>query len=200
MPTQTVLLTSHKGVDLHAATAVRVMQERLEGGERLVALHRCELHVLDPAAPGWSAARLLDTGRYFNPNKHHFGHFSYAGEAPCCANGGGVLPPDWPGEVEGTDLEALAGDAAALYARLLGGAPASGCTAVDVAAWSRDQEGPVTSGVLWRLVLREEPAASGVLAEALAVARTRKAGMLINPHMEDWQAAVRAGGPSGEAP
>ena len=34
--TQTTLLTSHKGVDLHAATAVRVMQRRLEGGDALV--------------------------------------------------------------------------------------------------------------------------------------------------------------------
>ena len=33
MSSPTTLLTAHKGVDLHAATAVHVMQERLDGGD-----------------------------------------------------------------------------------------------------------------------------------------------------------------------
>lgn len=198
MTTRIVLLTSHKGVDLHAATAVRVMQDRLVGGDRLAALHRCEFHVLADGTDGWSAPRLLDTGRFFNPNKHHYGLFAYTG-AGAGEDTGEPLPADWPGTVSGTDLEAFAGDTRGLYAQLLGGDPADGCTAVDVASWSRDGTGPVTSGVLWRLVLRAEPATAGALAESLAVARTRKEGLLLNPHMEAWRTAVR-GGAEGKTP
>ena len=199
MTTQTVLLTSHKGVDLHAATAVRVMHDRLAGGDRLASLHRCEFHVLADGTDGWSADRLLDTGRFFNPNKHHYGLFAHAGGGAGGDNGGGPLPADWPGKVQDTDLEALAGDAPGLYELLLGGDVPADCTAVDVAAWSRDVTGPVTSGVLWRLVLRAEPAVAGALAETLAVARTRKEGLLINPHMEAWRMAVRGNG-EGQKP
>jgi hypothetical protein len=195
---RTVLLTSHKGVDLHAATAVRVMVGRLAGGERLAALHRCEFHVLADGTTGWTAARLLDTGRFFNPNKHHYGLFVHAGSG-AGDDTGEPLPADWPGDLRDTDLEALAGDAAGLYDRLLGGVATDGCTAVDVAAWSRDDSGPVTSGVLWRLVLRAAPAEAGALAEQLAVARTRKEGLLLNPHMEAWRTAVRPG-PGRETP
>ena len=196
--TRTVLLTSHKGVDLHAATAVRVMQDRLAGGDRLAALRRCEFHVLPDGTDGWSSARLLDTGRFFNPNKHHYGLFSHSGSG-AGDDTGEPLPAAWPGEVRGTDLEALASDSAGLYDRLLGGDPPAGCTAVDVASWSRDGTGPVTSGVLWRLVLAAEPDEAGTLAETLAVARSRKEGMLLNPHMEAWRTAVRPG-PGRETP
>lgn len=190
----TILLTAHKGVDLHAATAVRVMRERLEGGDRLVALHRCELHTYgdgQTGGPGDPMARLLDNGRYFNPNKHHYGHFELAEAGPWADAGAGSLPAAWPGRLRGTDLVALAGDPAALYARLLGGPTPAGCTAVDVAAWAREQDGPVTSGVLWRLVLAVEPAEAAALGDALAVARERKRGLLINPHMEAWRTVVR---------
>ena len=68
---QTTLLTSHKGVDLHAATAVRVMQRRLEGGDALAALHRCELHTFWNEGDGRRVADLLEVGRFYNPNKHH---------------------------------------------------------------------------------------------------------------------------------
>ncbi|PIE75993.1 hypothetical protein CSA17_04515 [bacterium DOLJORAL78_65_58] len=34
MSRQNTLLTSHKGVDLHAASALLVMKDRLEGGDR----------------------------------------------------------------------------------------------------------------------------------------------------------------------
>lgn len=190
MSTQTTLLTSHKGVDLHAATAVRVMRDRLEGGERLESLHRCEMHTFRGAPAGVSLERLLDTGRYFNPNKHHFGHFELEAAA-AWPEDGGTLVSAWPGKVCGTDLDGLADDGEALYASLLGGPVPQGCTAVDVASWARDQEGPVTSGVLWRLVVQGDGAEAGALGEGLAVARTRKQGMLINPHMEAWLTVVR---------
>lgn len=190
MSSQTTLLTSHKGVDLHAATAVRVMQERLEGGDKLVALRRCEMHTFRGEPAGISLARLLDTGRYFNPNKHHFGHFELEA-APDWTDAGGALAVDWPGELLGTDVESLAGDAGGLYEQLLGGPVPDGCTAVDLVAWARDQEGPVTSGVVWRLVLTAGADEAATLGETLAVARARKQGMLINPHMEAWLAVVR---------
>ena len=72
--TQRTLLCCHKGVDLHAATAGRVMQERLRGGERLMALRRGEYYTYwdeDPA--GSRLEELLAAGRYYNPNKHHYG-------------------------------------------------------------------------------------------------------------------------------
>jgi hypothetical protein len=190
MSKQTTLLTSHKGVDLHAASAVRVMKDRLAGGDRLAALHRCELHTWWGEPAGVDMARILDTGRYYNPNKHHYGHFA-SGTDPWGSPQGGDLPAAWPGEVVGTDLGDLAADAAALYARLLGGPVPAGHAAVDVAAWSRDQDGPVFSGVLWRLVVRGGPAEAGPVGESLAVARTRKQGLLINPHMEAWLSRVR---------
>jgi hypothetical protein len=190
MSSQTTLLTSHKGVDLHAATAVRVMQDRLEGGDRLLALRRCELHTWHGEPAGVSMERLLDTGRFFNPNKHHYGHFELI-DAPAWERADNALAAVWPGTVRGTDLTAPAAGAQGLYDLLLGGAAPADAVAVDVAAWARDQEGPVTSGVLWRLVVRVPAAEALALGEHLAVARARKQGMLINPHMEAWLAVAR---------
>ncbi|RKZ15458.1 hypothetical protein DRQ50_07480 [bacterium] len=62
---------------------------------------------------------------------------------------------------------------------------------MDVVSWARDGEGPVTSGVLWRLVLSAGADEAAALGETLAVARARKQGMLINPHMEAWLTVVR---------
>lgn len=86
MSRQNTLLTSHKGVDLHAASALLVMKHRLEGGDRLVNLLRCELHAYWDEAT--TMERVLNTGRYFNPNKHHYGHF-LAG--PRMAPGSGMM-------------------------------------------------------------------------------------------------------------
>ncbi len=208
MGAQVTLLISHKGVDLHAATAARVMRDRLAGGERLVALGRAEFHTFwpqeaergagrDAAGAGESratVAALLAAGRVFNPNKHHYGHFelSFAGERwsrPGFACRGQALPAGWPGTAVATDLgRADAG----LLERLLGRA-AGEAAVVDVCAFAlAGDEGPVLSGVVWRLVLapgREEPAA---LADALTVARGASRGLLVNPHLQGWLTAVRA--------
>jgi len=193
-PSQTTLLTCHKGVDLHAATALLVMKDRLEGGHQLQGLFRCEMHTFWGEDGGWSMARLLDVGRYFNPNKHHYGHFemtisgpSWLDEAPT----GEILDPLWPGSPEATDLEPTADDGGDLYDRLLGGTAADGFTAVDVVSYPQGQEGPVLSGVLWRLVIRGDREASLEVGKKLAVASGRKEGLLVNPHMECWQAAAR---------
>jgi hypothetical protein len=198
MSTQTTLLTAHKGVDLHAATAVRVMRARLEGGDALVRLNRAECHTFwtgagAPAGGGRDAPQvrhLLENGRYFNPNKHHYGHFDLDRDNALWTDEesrGAALPAVWPGELVDTDLASAAG----LYDHLLGGGPNPDEAAVDVCAWPLGQAGPVLSGVLWRLVLRPERRDPGRLAERLVVTRTGSIGLLVNPHMEGWRVAVR---------
>jgi hypothetical protein len=191
---QTTLLTSHKGVDLNAATALLVMKDRLEGGHLLEGLFRCEMHTFRSEAGGLSIARLLDIGRYFNPNKHHYGHFELAEGGPSWMDGapaGNILPPEWPGRAEGTDLDLPVGEGGDLYHSLLGGSPAEGVAAVDVVSYPRGQEGPVLSGVLWRLLIRSDAESSFEVGCKLAVASHRKEGLLVNPHMECWLAVVR---------
>ncbi len=187
--TQTTLLTSHKGVDLHAASALLVMKERLEGGGQLEGLFRCELHCFWGTPAGWDKARLLETGRYFNPNKHHFGIYSGPSNGLSWlaeTEEGHTLPAAWPGLVQETDLEHLQDDGHGLYEALLGGSPPEGCVPFDIVSFARGQDGPVLSGVLWRLVIRGEGAAAAAVGEKLAVARHRKQGLLVNPHMESW--------------
>jgi hypothetical protein len=194
---QTTLLTGHKGVDLHAATAGRVMKDRLEGGRLLEGLFRCEMHTFWGGQGGVSIEQLLDVGRYYNPNKHHFGHFELAaGEQSWLKEepAGNLLDPRWPGAPRGTDLEpaTMATMAAGgLYDRLLGGKAGLGLTAVDVVSFPRGQDGPVLSGVLWRLLIRGGTEAALDAGRRLAVARHRKEGLLVNPHMEVWMAAAR---------
>ncbi len=192
MSRQTTLLTSHKGVDLHAATALRVMCERLDSGELLKGLFRCELHTFPTEEPGLSMERLLESGRYFNPNKHHFGHFEGSlqpGFFDSSVSGKDrVLAAEWPGPVEDTDLVV---PKEILYDALLGGAAPPDCCAVDLASFAIGQDGPLVSGVLWRLILNTEPSLAAEHGEGLAVARGRKQGLLINPHMEAWLTAVR---------
>ncbi len=192
MSAQNTLLTSHKGVDLHAATAVRVMQRHLGGGDALVALHRCELHT-SWEAPGVPAvADLLEIGRYFNPNKHHYGHFRDENAGPTwygpTVASGGVLAEGWPGVVVAASLEPAPAD---LYDRLLGGPVPAGCVAVDLVACPLGEAGPVLSGVLWRLVLVDDGRDPARLADRLAVARAGDQGLLVNPHAEGWLSAVR---------
>lgn len=189
MSLQTTLLTSHKGVDLHAASALLVMKDRLEGGDILVNLLRCELHTFWDQPTGVDVQRLLNTGRYFNPNKHHYGVFSAAnGQSPwfdCPDCRGRALPTDWPGSVTETDLTG-AENGPELYHTLLGGSPDQGHSAVDVISFELGQRGPVLSGVLWRLVLATDPGRAQEIGLNLAVARGRKQGLLVNPHMEAW--------------
>jgi len=169
------------------------MKDRLSGGDRLTGLFRCEMHTFWDEPAGVSLERLLDNGRYYNPNKHHYGHFEYAefaDAAPWPTSSAGRLDPGWPGRLCGTDL-AGAGDAADLYMRLLGGEVPPDRVAVDVAAWNREQDGPVTSGVLWRLILDVERSEAAALGDQLAIARRRKDGLLVNPHMENWRSVVR---------
>lgn len=182
-----VLVTAHKGVDLHAATARRVMRERLAGGERLADLRRCEFHAFGSAAHGGGPglAELLATGRYFNPNKHRYGHFTLVAPFPWDAGAGEGFPAGWTAGGDGAAPGAGLGD-------LLGGPAPAGHTAVDVAAWARGQEGPVVSGTLWRLVVRGDGAAALDAARLLAVARGGREGLLVNPHMECWLLAAGA--------
>lgn len=184
------MLTSHKGVDLHAASALLVMKDRLEGGHRLVNLFRSEIHTFwGENAPG-GMEKLLNTGRYFNPNKHHYGHFikdDAGGEWFNCTDcRGRMVNTDWPGNMQGTDLEMSNQKSSLLYNNLLGGLPAGDHCAVDVISFPLGQDGPVLSGVLWRLIISGDSATAMEVGQNLAVARGRKQGLLINPHMEAW--------------
>ena len=195
---QTTLLTSHKGVDLHAATAVRVMQRGLEGGDALAALHRCELHTFWDAGDGRSVAELLEVGRFYNPNKHHYGHFELETAGPSWLAGpdtgataelaGGSLADDWPGRPVASDLDLATGS---LYETLLGGPVPAEHVAVDFAAFPLGEAGPILTGVLWRLVLSDDGRAPARLADRLAVTRAGDQGLLINPHLHGWLVAVR---------
>lgn len=202
MAEQVTLLTSHKGVDLHAATARRVLRDLPGGGERLLALARAEFHTFWPetevlAGPGverLTVDRLLATGRYYNPNKHHYAHFRLAGSGgPWAGRSGGgcgaALPDGWPGTPVASDCGVVD---PGLLDRLLGaGPPPEGGGSVDVCAFPLDAPGPLLSGVLWRLVIG--PGATDVLAVAVALAVTRGArhGLLVNPHMEGWLIGAR---------
>jgi hypothetical protein len=193
-PIQATLLTSHKGVDLHAATALGVMKDRLEGGHLLTGLFRCEMHTYWGHPAGLSVARLLDIGRYYNPNKHHYGHFEGTGGGASwlhAAPEGNVLNPAWPGGAKGTDLDLPQGEWNRLYHVLLGGEPEAGICAVDVVSFPQGQEGPVMSGVLWRLLVEGDCKTAHEVGCSLAVASHRKEGLLVNPHMESWLAVTR---------
>lgn len=193
-PSQTTLLTCHKGVDLHAATALLVMKDRLEGGGQLQGLFRCEMHTFWSGTGAPTMDRLLDVGRYFNPNKHHYGYFEIKSGGSSWLEedfAGHHLEAEWPGRTAGTDLDQAAYEGEGLYHRLLGGAPPAGVSALDVVSFGRGQEGPVLSGVLWRLWVTGNAETSLEVGRRLAVASHRKEGLLVNPHMESWLAAVR---------
>lgn len=194
--TMLTLVTGHKGVDLHAATARRVMQDRLQGGDRLADLRRCAFHVFGGALarPGLAvptAEDLLGTGRYFNPNKHHYGCFISPSDFTWEQGDGQPLPVGWPGGATASDRGPVV---SSLWDDLLGGAAPAGCTAVDVAAWARGQVGAVISGTIWRLVVRGEAASAVATGTALAVARGGPDGLLVNPHMECWLASAGGAG------
>lgn len=182
---QTTLLTSHKGIDLHAATALLVMKERLEGGELLENLLRCEVHSFCGEPAGWDAHRLLQTGIYFNPNKHHYGVFS--GSA-LSLDGGLATSSQWLASVIDTDLVGLPEGSAGVVNALLGGVSPENCSHFDVVSYPSGQRGPVMSGVLWRLVIGGDEELAKKIGISLAIARGRKQGILINPHMESWLA------------
>lgn len=194
---QSTLVTSHKGVDLHAETAGRVMMRDLEGGDRLVRLRRADFHTFwhesGTEAPE-SIDRLLGVGRFFNPNKHHYAHFELqnAGTDWFKTPARGSAPTTgWPGSVRDTDL---AGDEAGLVDALLGGAPAAGETSVDVLAFPLGESGPLLSGVIWRLVFAAGTTDPKTLAASLVEARGASQGLLVNPHMQGWLAtAAREG-------
>ncbi len=196
---QTTLLVSHKGVDLHAVTALRVMQRRLEGGDALHALHRCELHTFFGAGDGRTVADLLEIGRFFNPNKHHYGHFELAEPGASwladAAVGGTDLVAAWPGRPIATDRDPAD---VPLADALLGGAVPSGHVAMDLVAIPLGEPGPILSGVLWRLVLVDDGRAPARLAERLAVARAGDQGLLVNPHLHGWRTALRRPATAGK--
>lgn len=192
MTIQTTLLVSHKGVDLHAATALRVMQRHLVGGDALRFLHRCEVHMFWDDGGGHRIDDLLQIGRYFNPNKHHYGQFTRRSDATDWADeallGGASLPTNWPGDAATSDLTPLPDHLADI---LLGGEAPDGHTAVDLLAIPMGEPGALRSGVMWRLVIRNDGQDVARLADHLAIARGADQGLLVNPHLHGWLSVVR---------
>ncbi len=191
---QCTLLTCHKGVDLHAETAARVIRDRLDGGDRLISLRRAEIHTFwrDPekAAPE-TVTRMLGVGRFYNPNKHHYAHFELP-EATGPWNGGegrgAPLPSGWPGEELASDLPS---GPESVYDRLLGGPAPEGAVAVDVCAYPLAEPNVPLTGVLWRLVLAEGSPDAETVARGLVEARGARQGLLVNPHMQGWLVAQK---------
>ncbi|MBU0741701.1 hypothetical protein KKG45_11245 [bacterium] len=189
---QVTLMTCHKGVDLHAETAERVMRDVLPGGAALEMLHRAEFHTFwqargEPAPE--SVERLLTVGRFFNPNKHHFAHFRRESDDETWFTAdvlGGALPGDWPGEPIATDLP---GPLDGPYDRLLGGAPRRDAATVDVCTFPLGETGPLLSGVVWRMIFEPGTPDPEALAARLTEARGVGAGLLVNPHMQGWLVA-----------
>ncbi|MFH1845339.1 MAG: hypothetical protein ABIF77_19315 [bacterium] len=200
MSTQTTLLTVHKGVDLHAATAERVMRHRLTDGDKLVALRRGEFYTFwESEQHDLSVPKLLSVARYFNPNKHSYGHFVLpTTERPWYQNEndrwGLALPAGWPGEPRDTDLGQPTAD---LNERMLGGQSAAGCVAVDVCAYALGASGPLLAGVLWRLILQVAAEQAATIAERFVTTRSGREGLLVNPHMQGWLYSVRTGSTAG---
>ena len=195
MSAQITLITVHKGVDLHAATALRVMQNRLADGERLLALTRAEYYTFwDADRHDLSVAKLLTMGRFYNPNKHHYGHFFLAdGGAPWfqSSSRGELLPSRWPGVPQGSDREVDPEVAVSdLYDLLLGRPRVPKCNAVDVCTYPLGEEGPLLAGVLWRLFMDSATVDPITVASRLTVTRGGREGLLVNPHMQGWRLAV----------
>jgi len=186
---QVTLMTCHKGVDLQAETAARVMRGVLPGGESLASLHRAEFHTFWQArgeSASESVERLLGVGRFFNPNKHHFAHFSREGaDTPWFAGDarGGSLPADWPGEPVAVDLPGSRDEA---YDRLLGGTPGPDVPVVDVCSFPLGETGPLLSGVVWRMSFEPGTPDPRALGARLAEVRGVDEGLLVNPHMQGW--------------
>ncbi len=192
---QTTLMTGHKGVDLHAETAGRVARRNLVGGEHLLALHRAEFHCFwqeSGSQASDSVARLLGVGRFYNPNKHHYAHFELSGAETPWFNEtiparGAFLPEGWPGTVVASDLP---NDDDVLH-QLLGGQPPAGGVVVDVCAFPLGEEGPLLSGVVWRLTIDHQADDPAAVAASLVEARSSREGLLVNPHMQGWRTALR---------
>ncbi len=195
MIVQTTLMTGHKGVDLHAETAGRVLQRNLEGGSHLLSLNRAEYHTFwreEGADAPDSVQRMLAVGRFYNPNKHHYAHLELEGSdgpwfGPAAARRGEALTEGWPGSVLATDLPE--GDD--VVSCLLGGLPPPGARVVDMVAFPLGEEGPLLSGVVWRLVLAADTSDPLAAADLLTVARSARQGLLVNPHMQGWRTALR---------
>jgi hypothetical protein len=195
---QCTLMTSHKGVDLHAETASRVIRRDIAGGDRLLHLFRAEIHTFwrdTDQSPPETVERLLDIGRFYNPNKHHYGHFELPGAsgpwfAPEFRAQGDELTAEWPGEVIGTDWS---DGTAPLFTRLAGIHGDDAAKSIDVCTFPIGESGPLLSGVFWRLVLADGAAGTETpaqLASRLIVAGGAGSGFLVNPHMQGWLIAA----------
>lgn len=205
-----VFAVQHRSVDLVAMSALRALRGELGLGDELASLRRDELTVIEGAtvsdADGWVEA-CTHTQHWFNPNKHRFALFAAEAGATAAAAGEGDWPDPWLDGLLASDRPDLrarlqSGDApsgeAALRAWLAlgeGGGGAGAPSPLSFAVWQHEgATGPLPAGpwpdrqrratrlVLWSLGLPAGREAE--LAPRALVARSRREGLLVNPHVE----------------
>lgn len=199
-------LVRGRGVDLVAMTAARALRESMGLGDRLGALLRDDLFVLEDVDPSasvaWSRACTAHAN-WFNPNKHRFAMTTAEAGALAAADAKGDWPRPWLlaiAQTDRPDLSATARADADPLSTWLATPSRSGDHVVSLAVWDREQashrlpagrwpaaDARILPCVLWTLVLRaEDSAAAEALALEVAITRGRRHGMLVHPHMEGW--------------
>jgi phosphoribosylformylglycinamidine (FGAM) synthase PurS component len=173
---QTVELTVELKIpDLTALTAGSALRRRMAYGDALVELRRADYYRLSlNAETETEAVKLVeklaeDTNLFVNPNKHryevHAGVHNSTVEDAEGTYAVSVLITDTNGGGGAGILEALQG-------RLGYG----------------DKVAEVLAGNLWVLVVKAESREQAeAIAEAATVTRSREAGLLLNPHYQDYE-------------
>jgi hypothetical protein len=206
----------HRTVDLVALSAAHALRESLGLGDRLLALRRDDVFVLEGMPQGadgaWAEACAAQAA-WFNPNTHRHAFFRTAPGALAAARDGSSWPRPWIGGLVVSDRSDLASPGVSCdLAAWLALSPCDDGYAVSIAAWDAEDSvhglprgrWPV-SGVsvlplqLWTLALRAEgPQAAEDLALEHALTRARDRGLLIHPHVQRW-ALVAPAAPLQEA-
>ena len=198
----------HRTVDLVAQTAAHALRESLGLGERLVALRRDDVFVLEGMPEGqdaaWAAA-CASRAAWFNPNTHRHAIFATKPGVLATATQGAEWPHPWIDHMVASDRNDLAsrGESCDLAAWLA--LPRrDGAYAVSIAAWDTEEavhalprgswpsaDAQVLPLQLWTLALMAPDAvAAEEMALQSAITRARDRGLLIHPHVERWALAA----------
>lgn len=197
-------LVRGRSVDLVAMTAFNTLRDTLGLGDEVLLLNRDDVFVIEGIdgddAPAWVEA-CKSHQHWFNPNKHRFAACLAGDGALEAARSGTAWPDPWLErrvDTDRPDLVAAATDTGDPLAAWLGLGRHEGAFAVPLIAWDRedgvgslpgtrwpDPERTRLRGVLWTLVLRAASAeAARDRADAIAVTRARRNGLLVHPHMQ----------------
>lgn len=199
-------LVRGRSVDVVAMTAIHALRDTLGFGDEVAGLTRDDFVLVEgvdaAAAEAWQRG-FTSQQHWFNPNKHRFAALEVAEGGLRCAREGGDWPDPWARRLVDTDRPDLVarrarGEVDDVLGAWIGAEPRAGHYAVPLAVWDReagidalprgawpDPTRPRLRGVLWTLTLKSEDAArASARTEELAVARARRQGLLLNPHME----------------